>query len=64
MLTEKDWFGEIVKSLRNLYKEENLIDRLWFITKLELKQVMPKADFFDKGKGVAGHGTEIIGTGL
>ncbi len=49
VLTEKDWFGEVVKGLRDLYREEKLIDRLWFITKLEPKQVMPKADIFDRG---------------
>lgn len=54
VLTEKDWFFSVVASVKDLYREQKLIDRLWFITKLEPKKIMPKADIFDKGVRLPG----------
>ena len=50
IVTEKEWFSDIVKSLKNLYFEPKRIEGLWFVTKLEPKKIMPKIDIFEGGR--------------
>ncbi len=50
IVTEKEWFSEIIKSLKNLYFEPKRIEGLWFATKLEPKKIMPKIDIFEGGR--------------
>ncbi len=58
VVTEKEWFIDIVRSLKNLYFEHKRLNGMWFITKLELKKHMPKIDIFDAGRRAPGsHGS-------
>lgn len=50
IVTEKEWFCDVVRSLRNLYFEYKLIDGHWIVTKLEPKKTMPKIDIFEGGR--------------
>lgn len=50
IVTEKEWFSSVVKSLHNLYFEYKLIERLWHVTKLEPKKIMAKIDIFEGGR--------------
>ena len=38
IVTENEWFLDIVRSMKNLYFEREMIERLWFIIKLEPKK--------------------------
>lgn len=50
IVTEKECFFDVVRSLRNLYFEYKLIDGHWIVTKLEPKKTMPKIDIFEGGR--------------
>lgn len=50
IVTEKEWFFDVVRSLKNLYFEYRLIEGNWFVTKLEPKKIMPKIDIFEGGR--------------
>ena len=38
IVTEKEWFCDVVRSLKNLFVEYKLIDGNWIVTKLEPKK--------------------------
>lgn len=50
IVTEKEWFFDVVRSLKTLYFEYKLIDGHWLVTKLEPKKTMPKIDIFEGGR--------------
>ncbi len=54
IVTEKEWFFCVAKSLKDLHFEPKLIERIWFITKLEPKKIMPKIDIFEGGRRQSG----------
>lgn len=54
IVTEKEWFIDVVRSLRNVHFEHKLIEGLWFVTKLESKKTMPKIDIFEGGRRQVG----------
>lgn len=53
VITEREWFGDLVKELGNIYYEPKRLPKqeggFWFVLKLESKKKMPKHDFFDVG---------------
>ena len=46
IITEKEWFFDVIRSVKNLYFEYNLIEGNWFGIKLEPKKKMLKIDIF------------------
>lgn len=50
IVTEKEWFFDVVRSLKNLHSDPKRIEGLWFVTKLEPKKIMPKIDIFEGGR--------------